>query len=92
MANLTYSAQLRAADRKTAVIVDFGFANGATGLEKKLERRKSMRVRRGCIVKVSHIRAAQVMMTSVYELELQGGLPPRHQPSIREAVPSLIRR
>jgi hypothetical protein len=74
MANLTYSAQLRAADRKTAVIVDFGFAKPVTGREKKLEPCKFVRVRRGGIVKVSHIHVAQVMMTGVYELEPQDGL------------------
>src|SRR5277367_5440797 len=63
-----------------------------TGLEKKLDPRKFVRVHRGRIVNVSRIRAAHVMMNGVYELELHGGRRLATGRQFREAVQSLIRR
>jgi len=63
-----------------------------TGLEKKLDPRKFVRIHRGRIVNVSRIRAAHVMMNGVYELELHGGLRLATGRQFRDAVQSLMRK
>ncbi len=63
-----------------------------TGLEKKLDPLKFVRIHRGRIVNVSRIRAAHVMMNGVYELELHGGRRLATGRQFRDAVQSLIRR
>ena len=63
-----------------------------SGLEKKLDPRKFVRIHSGRIVNVSRIRAAHVMMNGVYELELHGGLRLATGRQFRDAVQSLIRK
>jgi two-component system LytT family response regulator len=63
-----------------------------SGLEKKLDPRKFVRIHRGRIVNVSRIRAAHVMMNGVHELELQGGLRLATGRQFRDAVHNLIRK
>jgi two-component system LytT family response regulator len=63
-----------------------------SGLEKKLDPRKFVRIHRGRIVNVTRIRAAHVMINGVYELELHGGLRLATGRQFRDAVQSLMRK
>jgi two-component system LytT family response regulator len=63
-----------------------------SGLEKKLDPRKFVRIHRGRIVNVARIRAAHVMINGVYELELHGGLRLATGRQFRDAVHSLMRK
>lgn len=63
-----------------------------SGLEKKLDPRKFVRIHRGRIVNMSKIRAVHVMMNGVYELELHGGMRLATGRQFRGAVQSLFRK
>jgi two-component system LytT family response regulator len=63
-----------------------------SGLERKLDPHKFVRVHRGRIVNVSRIRAAHVMLNGVYELELHGGLRLSTGRQFKDAVQSLLRK
>jgi len=63
-----------------------------TGLEKRLDPAKFVRVHRGRIVNVSRIVAAHTMMNGTYELELNTGARLSTGRQFLEAVQRLIRR
>jgi two-component system LytT family response regulator len=63
-----------------------------SGLEKKLDPHKFVRIHRGRIVNVSRIRAAHVMMNGVYEIELHSGRRLSTGRQFRDAVQTLVRR
>jgi two-component system LytT family response regulator len=63
-----------------------------SGLEKKLDPRKFVRIHRGRIVNVSRVRAAHAIMNGVYELELHSGRKLATGRQFRAAVQSLMRK
>lgn len=63
-----------------------------TGLEKRLDPEKFVRVHRGRIVNVSRIVAAHTMMNGIYELELNTGARLSTGRQFLDAVQRLIRR
>jgi two-component system LytT family response regulator len=63
-----------------------------TGLEKRLDPAKFVRVHRGRIVNISRIVAAHTMMNGIYELELNTGARLSTGRQFLDAVQRLIRR
>jgi two-component system LytT family response regulator len=63
-----------------------------TGLEKRLDPEKFVRVHRGRIVNISRIVAAHTMMNGIYELELNTGVRLSTGRQFLDAVQRLIRR
>jgi len=63
-----------------------------SGLEKRLDPQKFVRVHRGRIVNISRIVAAHAMMNGIYELELNTGARLSTGRQFLDAVQRLIRR
>jgi two-component system LytT family response regulator len=63
-----------------------------SGLEKKLDPHKFVRIHRGRIVNVSRVRAAHAIMNGVYELELHSGRKLATGRQFRAAVQKLMRK
>jgi two-component system LytT family response regulator len=63
-----------------------------SGIEKRLDPRKFVRVHRGRIVNVSRIMAVHSLMNGVYELEMSNGVRLATGRQFRSAVQSLIRK
>ena len=63
-----------------------------TGLEKRLDPARFLRVHRGRIVNVSRILAVHSLLNGVFELEMRNGLRLTTGRQFRDAVQSLLRK